>query len=160
MTSAALELWPRLSEDLPGPRSLYRCQACGLACAPPTREIWQEHDQDDEPEPIVVVLCSSCSSEIVEPHARLYTLLDPNEPIPGALGLCDGCRHQDQRAGLRCAHPAARQNGGEGLSIRIRRPTTAYVCEAAPGGGRRGRALKIWPKQATACSGRVVACGS
>lgn len=152
--------WPRLSEDLPGPRSLYRCQACGLACAPPTREIWQEHDQDDAPEPIVVVLCPSCSRDIVEPHPRLYTRLDPNEPIPGAIGLCTECRHQDRRAGLRCGHPGAKQNGGPGLSIRVRKPTLAHVCYKARGGGRTGRFLKIWPTQATRCSGREIAVAS
>ena len=136
--------WPRLTDDLVGPRSPDRCQGCG-AYARLTR--WQEHDDADKPEPRVVVLCERCSGRLIEPHPRLYAALDPDAPVPGAMPLCLDCRF---RAGVRCLHPDLKANGGPGLEI-LPLPLRVLVC-------RSPRRLSGWetiyPGPPLACQGR------
>jgi hypothetical protein len=46
---------------------------------------WVEHDGDDQPEPIVVMLCTDCSDRLIEPYPRLYRRLARNEPCAGIM---------------------------------------------------------------------------
>lgn len=39
---------------------------------------WREHDMTDKPEPIVVTLCQSCSSELIDSNPRLYVMEEIN----------------------------------------------------------------------------------
>lgn len=172
------EAWPRLSRSLPHPRRLDTCQACGAKAAPlddpqemlrlgsggvertpegeplPTLPRWIEHDDQDRPQPIVVVLCIPCSRRIIEPHPRLYDLLPTLKPVPGAMGICAGCVHN---RGLVCRSPEARFNGGEGLQIEAPEPGVVHLCMRGRGGGRTGGWRRWYTKPATGCSGREVA---
>ncbi len=162
--------WPRLSESLAGPRQPGTCQSCGAVNAQlvPTPEladgidpeiaqlvrameagkrgvrVWQECDDDDHSEPIAVLLCSRCSARLIKPHPRLYYGLAFNEPFPGTMDICAGCRFGD---GLRCTHPDRKANGGLGLVIEIDGP--ALLCgRGGVGGGT------VYPRSATGCAGR------
>jgi len=71
--------FPRLSIDLPGSKDGKSCQKCG------TRVVlgrWEECDDDDKSEGIFVTLCSSCSQQIIGPHARLYRRADAGSSKP------------------------------------------------------------------------------
>lgn len=143
--------WPRLSETLTHPRSLYTCQACGRSGADEaTFSRWMEHDAQDKPEPIVVVLCRPCAAKLIEPHPRLYKQLSPNEPMPGAMPICDGCKHRDW---TRCHNPLAQINGGPGLTMKFPKPSSVHVC-------RSPRSQSGWihhyPGPVTECSGLEV----
>jgi len=70
---------PRLSQTLPERVEPGVCQACGEeknVCG------WQEHDERDKPEAIVVWLCQACEKKLIKPHPRLYRPLQANEPFP------------------------------------------------------------------------------
>lgn len=148
--------WPRLSETLPNDRHPDRCQACGADArlgAELTR--WQEHDQDDAPEPIVVVLCVPCAKRLIEKHPRLYRELHAHEPVPGSMPICVACGWRD---GVRCTHPDAKANGGGGLRLTYPRPTPYFWHgRSGPKGGRRtgGRGV-VYHGPVTACAGRHV----
>jgi len=116
---------PALSTDLTGPRHPERCQSCGGA-----QELrrWLEHDEQDRPTPVVVVLCRACADRLIEPHPRLYRGLHVWEPHPGSLPLCVDCRHRD---GTRCQ--LARLNGGAGVSLRFPRPDMIHVQRSVNG---------------------------
>jgi hypothetical protein len=147
VSAPVMKPWPKLSVDLPFPRRWDACQGCG------SREDllrWLEHDDDDWPRPVVVVLCRSCSDRHIEPHPRLYAPLDPNMPVPGVMAVCKGCRHQD---GLACTNPTARVNGGRGLEYEQPRPIISHVTYQTRH-GRRGRWKTEFPGPVTACSGR------
>lgn len=139
----------RLSESLAGPKHPNQCQSCGLA---PTDlallDRWLECDDNDRPEPRVVVLCRPCTESLIEPHPRLYKLLAPHQPMPGVMGICLDCRHRD---GVTCTNPSAQINGGRGLAITFPKPTPIHVC-------RNPRSLSGWIHlfhgPATACGGR------
>ena len=94
---------------------------------------WQEHDSHDEPEPIAVMLCTSCSDRLITPHPRVYSGIPRRAPFPGIMDLCIDCRF---RAGVTCTHPDRVSNGGEGLQI-----------DAAPG---------MWAHARTAVGGRTL----
>lgn len=137
---------PRLSADLKGPRTPNRCQSCGgtLKLAR-----WQEHDEADRPEQIVVVLCCRCE-RLIEPHPRLYAKLHNNAPWPGCMSICWPCRH---RQGVECVHPLQVDKSGPGVRLAIAEPSRAHV-SYTEGGRRKGRWETIWPSKAEACAQR------
>ena len=102
--------WPRLSDTLTAPRHPERCQSCGGA----GDQRWQECDQYDRPEAIIVTLCSACSGRLIEPHPRLYRALRQHQPWPGCMPLCVACVHRD---GVRCR--LAPMHGGPGMLLAI-----------------------------------------
>lgn len=138
--------WPKLSKQLDGPRHPGRCQGCGTEG--PGLSRWREHDANDSPTPVVVVLCKRCEDERIEKHPRLYARLSENEPAPGSMGLCADCRHRD---GTACAHPDLKANGGPGLMLTIPQPTRVHVCRSPR---RLSGWLTIWPHEPRACAGR------
>lgn len=151
MGKPAMKPWPKLSVDLPFPRTMHSCQACGAEQVALKR--WLEHDDDDKPRAVVVVLCTPCSAQLIEPHPRLYRELTGNEPVPGVMGICADCIHRD---GPSCTSPLAMFNGGAapGLNIETPPPIHGHFCGRRSGGWRT-----IWTGAPTACSGREVANG-
>lgn len=153
---SAGERFARLSQELSGRRDLDHCQSCGRAGSvadpegKPSLWLWQEHDDADRPEGIVVVLCDRCSNRIIEPHPRLYRKLGHYEPFPGALPICTGCVHQDD---FRCTHPRAKLNGGEGVYLTFPRPIMAFV-DGTRGGRRTGWRENWYTGPVTACDAR------
>lgn len=146
--------WPRLSEDLGGPKSPDRCQGCGAVKSGP-REVnahrWVECDDDDRKTLTVVVLCEACSARLVDKHPRLYAELPQHAPHPGATApVCTGCAHRD---GATCRSPRLRANGGDGLVIVGPKPTTIYVRYARRGDGPNP--IVTYPGPPTGCTGRV-----
>lgn len=140
--------WPRLSADLPKHETLHRCRACGA-----TEKLarWQEHDEEDKPEPVVVVLCEACSGKIIEPHPRLYRELPRFEPFPGAMGICTFCRFMTEPC--RCSSPQAKINGGPGLKYEMPPPDNCHVLYTE-GGRRKGKWLTTFKGPVTGCTGR------
>lgn len=136
---------PGLSETLTGPRDPRFCTSCGSDRAPLTP--WREHDPHDQPIPVVILLCAVCSRQLIEPHARLYRALQPNEPWPGCMALCLECT---RRNGLRCTHPDLVANGGNGLAILIEPPMRMHVCR----GRGRGGIVDLYTAPAHHCAGR------
>jgi hypothetical protein len=127
---------PRLSRDLFYPADV--CQHCGngqlfndrsdtaFFADASVGELarWQEHDELDQREPILIVLCERCADQLIEPHPRLYRRLRPNEPFPGAMPLCRDCVHRHE---VRCEHPNAKANGGAGVELIFPKPTVAFI---------------------------------
>lgn len=139
--------WPRLSQTLMQTTTLLVCQKCGVdKVAALTR--WQEHDENDKPEPIVIILCKKCAGEIIGPHVRLYRELAKWEPFPGAMGICELCEF---RKGHRCESPLCQFNGGTGLDYEPspQKATMAHFY----GGARRSGWLRIYSGPVTRCSG-------
>lgn len=155
--------WPKLSETLDGPRHPRMCQGCGaehdavIGSGAKALRItllrWQECDENDQPTPVIVVLCRSCSDALVEAHPRLYRQVSKYQPLPGTMDLCAACRHRD---GLRCAHPDLRANGGIGLEIRFPQPEVAFV-DGIKDGRRFGYRQTLYTGPPTSCAGREVA---
>lgn len=154
MPSLAERVQPGLVETLAGPRDPRRCQSCSTGHSPANPLArWLEHDEWDRvPErgPRVVVLCRRCSGRLIEPHPRLYRQLANGEPFPGCMGLCLACAHRD---GVHCTSPAAKVNGGEGISFEYSEaPYRAHIyC-----GGRSGRSgwRTFFPGRVVGCSAR------
>lgn len=150
-----MDNWPRLSHDLPHPRHPEICQACGEGNTGPTDteywtlHRWREHDQQDRPEPIVIVLCTPCSDRLIERHPRLYDKLDNCQPIPGAMHLCVGCQHRD---GLACRQPDLTANGGMGLQITYPKPSVIFM-DGTRGGKRCGWTVTRYNGLPMACAG-------
>lgn len=149
----AVRRQPGLSRTLTGPRIPSRCQSCGATGMAAKLERWIECDEWDQPTHVVVVLCGPCARRLIDPHHRLYHPLWPNEPHPGAMGICVKCRH---RRGTACGHPDARENGGAGVTVEIDPPAIAHLCIAGPN-GRRGETRRIYSSPARGCSGREIA---
>lgn len=144
--------WPRLSKTLPAFSSLGVCQRCGTPGVPgDSIARWQEHDDQDRPEPIIICLCTRCSDKIIEPHPRLYNRLQPCEPWPGAMQICRDCK---LRQGTRCTSPEAKYNGGPGVMIQIERPTIAFL-DGIRNGRRTGWRQSLWLSPATGCKQHV-----
>jgi hypothetical protein len=143
--------WPRLTEELTGPRHPNLCQSCGAEDRSAMKaegigtKRFEEHDDMDQPEHRIVVLCRACQRDLIDAHPRLYRRLDANEPWPGCMDLCLDCRH---RTGVTCAHPTLKANGGTGLQITTRRPTTAHINL----GRGRGYWTRLYPEAPTACA--------
>jgi len=139
--------WPRLSDTLTGPKHPNVCQSCGketdvtdgIGAAP-----WQEHDENDKPEPIVVMLCRDCSARLIEPHQRLYRRLDVNQPWPGIISFCVDCWWW---SGVRCGHPRAKANGGPGVMLTVAAPIHTHLNM----GRGKGYWLDVWRQPAETC---------
>jgi hypothetical protein len=122
--------FPELSSTLAGPKAPDRCQSCGQGgrseeispILSPTLTRWREHDDQDKPTLVIVILCRDCSGRIIEPHPRLYSELECNRPWPGTVGLCVDCTH---RVGVTC--PIATFNGGPGIVLKLPKPTWAHL---------------------------------
>lgn len=153
----------RLSQDLTCEKHPFICQACGVekreVWPPRTLDIsdtlvrWQEHDENDMREPIIVVLCHKCSETLIEKHPRLYADLSPHQPYLGCMPLCVDCVHRD---GTRCTNSQAQQNGGEGLRLEYPVPGVVFFDgRRGPKGGKRcGWSERIFSSPVTACSGK------
>lgn len=136
---------PGLSLSLPYPRRLDQCQSCGVRLAFADLRRWRECDEFDRPTPMIVVLCERCEKKLISAHARLYMQIVPNEPVPGAMSLCIGCRHG---VNVACGSPLPKANGGAGLPVHQKAPIEAILC---PGG--LTRIYQVAPER---CDGRDV----
>lgn len=134
---------PGLSETLGGPRHPNKCQSC----AAPDARRWREHDEWDKPLPVLVMLCETCTTQLIKPHTRLYASIDTLEPWPGAMAICLDCKH---RAGLECRHPDLKQNGGKGLMLSVPKPSRVHLNY----GGGRGEWKNLYPGPVSKCAGR------
>lgn len=65
------------------------------------------------------LLCLACAEKEFAGKEATTRRLGPNEPWPGAMQICANCEH---RAGLTCANPKLRTNGGEGLELTVPEP--------------------------------------
>ena len=148
--------WPRLSIDLKHARHLAVCQACGVVHNPHGRALhrWLEHDTDDQPEPVCVVLCDPCATRLIDPHPRLYRRMQHHEPLPGAMPICADCRH---RADLACRNPDAAINGGPGLSYTLPPPIRAFVDRTDANVRRRGGCEAVYVGPVSGCAGKEAA---
>lgn len=150
-------MMPRLSEDLTGPKHPERCQSCGnqgeldLLHATAGVRRWIEHDERDRPEDIVIVLCGQCSDRLIEPHARLYSPVPINAPLPGCMELCSDCRH---REGVRCTHLDLKKNGGAGIAIAISKPQVIFLDGTGKNGRRMGWQHITYERPPSKCAGR------
>ena len=127
--------WPRLSDDLPlsDPRE---CAQCGSV---KELSVWQEHDTADNPK---------CAAAIIDPHPLFYHRLQPNEPAPGVMPICQNCAH---RAGSKCWHPQGLLRGGPGVRLVFPAPTTAHLYY---GGRKGGEWIKVYPGVVYDCAGK------
>lgn len=149
--------WPKLSESLEHPRNSTTCQSCGKTATAAEwngmLQCWREHDHQDAPTGVVVMLCPRCAGSLIEPHARLYSREPANKPVPGAMPhLCPGCPHHD--GALACGHPLLKANGGPGLNMAVVQPLRGFADGTDKHGRRTGWRIEIWPSPASACSGR------
>ena len=142
-----MKSWPKLSETLTHRRERHRCQACdfcddddGTLVRP-----WLEHDERDKPTAVVVMLCKTCSDKIIEPHPRLYREVEPMEPFPGQLRLCQGCKHQ---AALVCTRSLL--SGGPGVHLVFLKPLDVHLCRSPRS---KSGWIKVW-------QGPVISCDS
>ena len=133
------------------------CQICGGSNRPGvgnglmrvSLDRWQEADHNDRFEQRVVVLCGKCSDRVIADHPRLYQRLDANQPWPGCMDICVGCKLRD---GVRCTSPDAKANGGTGVLLSVAPPVHAMV----DGAKYRGP-ITFWTSPAGACKQRVEA---
>lgn len=140
------EKFPRLTVTLQPAicvTSMYICHSCGG-----THELsrWQEHDDRDQPEYKMTILCKRCSDRLIEKHPRLYRQLDKYEPWPGGMALCQDCKW---REGVYCKNKRAQVNGGPGLQMKYPPPAQAFC---RPGGRRT-----IYLGPVTECDGKEIA---
>lgn len=146
---------PRLSRDLTGPIHPLKCQSCGAEDAgdddagPATLTRWIEHDENDKPENIVVVLCEPCGKRLIDKHPRLYDYIQRYQPCTGAMSICVPCSARD---GTRCTHVDAQQNGGAGLAIDCPQPNQAHINY----GGGRGEFKRFFRDGPVKCAGRNI----
>lgn len=144
--------WPRLTERGRHTKAPYICQWCGTWGAR-DKDIrgWQEHDHNDQPEYKIVFLCTKCSKELIEPHVRLYRQIPVNEPVPGSMEICDGCKWQKE---IYCTNPAAKVNGGPGINYDIPAPSVAFYDGRGKDGKRTGWRELHYSEPAKGCSGK------
>jgi hypothetical protein len=110
---------------------------------------WQEYNSDDAPQPVVVVLCTDCSTRLIPSHPRVYRRVPQHAPFAGIMDLCLTCAF---REGVCCTHPQTQANGGPGLQLDYEPPISARV-NAGRGRGR-DVLLTLYPYPVRACSGR------
>lgn len=122
------------------------CRKCGIIG--PAVELWQEHDDNDQPEHRYLWLCGACSDRIVDKHERLYARINRNTPAPGAMALCIRCVHRNAR-GL-CL--TARSNGGPGMTITGPKPTVMHIDGRDSAGKRWSRNVRTYSSPPTRCS--------
>lgn len=144
--------WPRLSDQRSADR--HTCAECGKCDRLSTEvlnvSIWQEHDDADLPTHWYVALCEPCAKRIIKTHPRLYTPMDKNGPMPGAMPTCDNCRWRD---GTSCAHPGMMFNGGPGVALRMTEPTVCFIDVRDKAGKRFGRRILQY-NGPVSCDGR------
>ena len=145
----------RLIDECQGPQSPRQCGRCGATKS--TRELdrFRYLDNDDLAErPRVLNLCESCAVELADHDERYRTQLQPladNEPWPGALEVCLGCRYRD---GLECRSPLAKFNGGPGIHFPGVTLTSAVIEAFNPAVGRVTRQTIMTYSKARECGGR------
>jgi hypothetical protein len=151
---------PGLSETLRGPKLPRACQHCGGGYARGAESLlrrWRECDEWDRPTATIVILCRSCSDELIEAHPRLYIELDPNEPCPGAMEICLDCPMRD---GIRCTSPLSLANGGPppGMEIRFAKPPVRahFKCSRPARSGWR----TLYSGPPIGCAGKDAAAGT
>lgn len=122
--------------DFPGERHPLICQQCGgCTGGDPSGDgkarivrtgldRWQECDHNDKPEHRLIVLCRKCSERMIEPHPRLYHRLHENDPWPGCMEICVTCKFRD---GIKCSHPDAKINGGNGVMLSVGTPIRGFI---------------------------------
>lgn len=142
------QAWPRLSEALPHLHPL-KCAGCGLDHYEELLTLWQECDQQDQPEIRYVLLCESCGDRMIEPHVRLYARIDRNSPAPGAMEICADCRY---REGLWCAKVKA--HGGPGITIQAPKPMTGFWDGTDSRGRRTGGRFSSFAYPPHSCSAK------
>lgn len=126
-----------------------RCQLCGrLGVLDASLHLWVECDDRDVPTAALLVCCGACEKREIEPHPRLYQRVANNEPRPGAMVQCAGCRFLEAIPLRRCAHPQLKANGGPGLVLRAPKPIRAFLCGTGLGGLHT-----LYPKPPV-CTGR------
>lgn len=144
--------WPRLSETLQPITDLGTCQACGAQCGIATR--WEEHDDQDQPAKVLVLLCQRCGDAMIDAHPRLYRKLHHHEPWPGAMPTCIGCPwHQ----GAACDHPDQLTKGGTGLMLRMPPP---MVCHVKADRASRSGFMKVWMGPVTCLAKEAITKGT
>jgi hypothetical protein len=113
----------------------------------PTLQRWREHNGADNPENIIVTLCTPCGNKLIEKHPRLYSRVYPNTPEGGAMTICQGCKFLDNN---KCTNPRAIRNGGEGVAVITPRPTRVHLNY----GGKGGKWIESYPSPPKTCEGR------
>jgi len=140
--------WPRLTEQLAGRATeLHQCWKCLATAKGIGLARWQEHDERDQPEPRIIILCAKCASEIIAPHPRLYREMTHNEPWPGAMAVCVKCRWRQIAS---CTNPAARTNGGRGVKLTLASPPMHAMVD----GPRYRGPMTIYTGPVVACEQR------
>lgn len=140
--------WPKLSESLPYERNPGCCQACGSTIAQVAR--WREYGDNDRPTSVIIVLCTICSDNLIEPHPRIYEELQPCEPDPGSMTICSDCIH---RKHLCCQSPLLKANGGPGLRLQFPKPSVVLL-DGQNKAGRRTGWSKLMYRGPVTCAGR------
>ncbi len=144
---------PRLSETLSGTRHRDYCQCCGKHNHDLESDLtmWQEHDNNDKPEHIFLMLCEHCNapsgkrtkSTLIEAHPRLYGAVHEHAWYPGIMHLCTNCQFHHE---LSCTHPDQKSRGGNGLEITGPEPFVFHMA-------RTGYFKSWYP--AKFCAGRI-----
>jgi len=137
--------------NLPGQRHPLHCQRCSGRFERKQLAHWQEHDHNDQPEPKVLLLCTKCSDEVIEPHPRLYKRHDSNWPFPGLMEICVECKH---RITGNCE--LAQINGGPGVNVTIPPPVQGFMDGRDSKGRRTGGRFALYIEPANGCTGREV----
>ena len=142
--------WPRLSETLPHVAPV-TCGKCGAHYDTGDHDVqlWREHDDHDRPERIFFWLCTKCSSEIIEPHPRLYDCICDNTPAPGAMRICSDCPHRQR---TRC--PLTLYNGGPGIRVMACAPLTMHI-DRRVGGKHVGEWHRSFAIAPSGCTGKT-----
>ena len=84
--------------------------------------IWQECDDEDNPENIFIVACKDKQCrKIINDHPRLYIAQQWAGHTPGRFMLA-GCSLCKLRQGFKCTNPQTKENGGEGLLVYYKEP--------------------------------------
>jgi hypothetical protein len=146
------EQWARLTRTLKGPRDLKHCQSCGISAEPHQEilQVWREHDDEDQPQPLYLVLCARCGDEFIEKHPRLYDTVHRCEPAPGVMPACVDCKHAKD---LQCHNPLLKANGGPGLPLNYPPPSRGFIDWRDKAGRRKGSPMTFWHGPVT-CRGR------
>lgn len=131
---ARVRAMPRLSVDLTGPKHPEQCQACGVSASDEVKLTrWREHDEDDIPEDVIIVLCKKCEKKLIKRHPRFYDFLLEHQPCLGCMPVCVACKFRD---GVKCLHPDSKANKGPGVLLRFPQPTAPVHLNF--GGGKGG----------------------
>jgi hypothetical protein len=148
------EKFPRLTQTLPHARKIGYCQACGQPEENST--LWQECDDQDNPEGIYLELCEECNQTkdfegkparkntkraMIVRHERMYHHVERHIWKPGLMHLCVDCVFAKD---FDCSSP----HRGGNLEVKGPEPLTYHI---KAGRGRSGYYTNYSP--ATSCSG-------